>query len=262
LDKLIDDSALKDRDRPDFSSYGNKASTAPAYFSVHDIHAYYGESYIVQGVSFTVHEGEILALLGRNGAGKTSTLRSVARVGDPEVTHGEIWLDHQPLHTMASHEAAQAGLGLVPEDRRIIQGLTVEENLQLAQIAPPIGWSLDRLYTLFPRLGERRSQEGTTLSGGEQQMLAIARALARDVKVLLLDEPYEGLAPVIVDEIEKTLTEIKKLGITCVIVEQNAVRALQLADRAIILDTGRVVYDGTAEEVLDNEALRAEYLAI
>ncbi len=186
----------------------------------------------------------------------------MARLGNPQLTAGEIWLDHQALHRMASHEASQAGLGLVPEDRRIIQGLTVEENLQLAQIAPPIGWELDRLYSLFPRLGERRKQDGTTLSGGEQQMLAIARALARDVKVLLLDEPYEGLAPVIVDEIEKTLMEIKTLGMTTVIVEQNAVRALQLADRAIILDTGRVVYDGTAEEVLDDEALRAEYLAI
>ncbi|MDU8946573.1 ABC transporter ATP-binding protein [Ovoidimarina sediminis] len=249
-------------ERPDFSQHANKASTAPAYFSVHDIHAYYGESYIVQGVSFNVHEGEILALLGRNGAGKTSTLRALARVSSPQLTQGEVWLDHQPLHKMASHEAAQAGLALVPEDRRIIQGLTVEENLQLAQIAPPIGWELDRLYTLFPRLGERRKQDGTTLSGGEQQMLSIARALARDVKVLLLDEPYEGLAPVIVDEIEKTLMEIKSLGMTTVIVEQNAVRALQLADRAIILDTGRVVYDGEAEEVLNDEALRAEYLAI
>jgi branched-chain amino acid transport system ATP-binding protein len=249
-------------ERPDFSAHANKASTAPAYFSVYDMHAYYGESYIVQGVSFTVHEGEILALLGRNGAGKTSTLRSIARIGSPAVTHGEIWLDHQALHTMNSHQAAQAGLGLVPEDRRIIQGLTVEENLKLAQIAPPIGWSIERLYDLFPRLGERRTQEGTTLSGGEQQMLSIARALARDIKVLLLDEPYEGLAPVIVDEIEKTLTHIKEQGITTVIVEQNAVRALQLADRAVILDTGSIVFDGTAEEVLDNEALRAEYLAI
>ena len=261
MDKLIEETRPSAQ-RPDFSKHANMASTAPAYFSVYDIHAYYGESYIVQGGSFTVHEGEILALLGRNGAGKTSTLRSVARIGDPEVTHGEIWLDHQPLHKMTSYEAAQAGLGLVPEDRRIIQGLTVEENLKLAQIAPPIGWSIDRIYDLFPRLGERRTQEGTTLSGGEQQMLSIARALARDIKVLLLDEPYEGLAPVIVDEIEKTLTHIKEQGITTVIVEQNAVRALQLADRAIILDTGQVVFDGTAEEVLDNEALRAEYLAI
>lgn len=248
--------------KPDFSRNANVASTAPAFLSVWDMHSYYGESYIVQGISFNVHEGEILALLGRNGAGKTSTLRSIARLDDPQVTHGEIWLDHQPLHKMASHEAASVGLGLVPEDRRIIPGLTVEENLQLAQIAPPIGWSLDRLYDLFPRLGERRKQEGVTLSGGEQQMLSIARALARDIKVLLLDEPYEGLAPVIVDEIEKTLIHIKEQGMTTIIVEQNAVRALELADRAVILDTGSIVFDGTASEVLENHELRAEYLAI
>ncbi|EEX08035.1 high-affinity branched-chain amino acid transport ATP-binding protein livF [Ruegeria lacuscaerulensis ITI-1157] len=249
-------------EKPDFSKNANMASTAPAFLSVWDMHSYYGESYIVQGVSFNVHEGEILALLGRNGAGKTSTLRSIARVSDPEVRHGEIWLDHKPLHNMTSYEAAAAGLGLVPEDRRIIPGLTVEENLQLAQIAPPIGWSLERIYELFPRLGERRKQEGVTLSGGEQQMLSIARALARDIKVLLLDEPYEGLAPVIVDEIEKTLIHIKQQGMTTIIVEQNAVRALQLADRAIILDTGCIVFDGTADEVLENTQLREEYLAI
>ncbi|KAJ56049.1 ABC transporter [Actibacterium mucosum KCTC 23349] len=248
--------------KPDFSKNANQATTAPAFLSVWDLHAYYGESYIVQGVTFNVHEGEILALLGRNGAGKTSTLRAIARLGDPQVTHGEIWLDHQHLHTMSSHEAAVCGMALVPEDRRIIPGLTVEENLQLAQIMEPVGWTLDRLYELFPRLGERRKQEGVTLSGGEQQMLAIARALARDIKVLLLDEPYEGLAPVIVDEIEKTLIHIKEQGITTVIVEQNAVRALELADRAVILDTGTIVFDGTAAEVLHDEALRAEYLAI
>ncbi len=243
---------------------GNLAmdSHAPAYLSVHDIHAYYGESYIVQGVSFNVHEGEILALLGRNGAGKTSTLRTIARLDDPALVKGEIWLDHKHLHTMASHEAAINGIALVPEDRRIIPGLTVEENLQLAQIVEPIGWGIDRIYDLFPRLGERRKQEGVTLSGGEQQMLSIARALARDIKVLLLDEPYEGLAPVIVDEIEKTLQTIKEQGITTIIVEQNAVRALELADRAVIMDTGSVVFDGTAREVLDNAELRAEYLAI
>lgn len=244
------------------STSTSRAAKTPTYFSVYDVHAYYGESYIVQGVSFNVQEGEILALLGRNGAGKTSTLRAIARVGSPIMTHGEVWLDHQALHTMASWQASQAGIGLVPEDRRIIQGLTVEENLLLAQIAPPIGWSVDRIYDLFPRLGERRKQEGTTLSGGEQQMLAIGRALARDIKVLLLDEPYEGLAPVIVHEIERTLRKIKEIGITTVIVEQNAVAALNLADRAVILDTGKVVFDGTAKEVLDNEKLRHEYLAI
>lgn len=233
-----------------------------AYFQVDDIHAYYGESYIVQGVSFSVNEGEILALLGRNGAGKTSTLRTIARLEDPELKHGSISLAGQDLTHMASHEAAGSGVQMVPEDRRIIPGLTVEENIQLAQIAPPIGWSIDQVFDLFPRLGERRKQEGVTLSGGEQQMLAIARALSREIKLLLLDEPYEGLAPVIVDEIEKTLNVIKDQGITTVIVEQNAVRALELASRAVILDTGNVVYDGSADEVLKNAELRAEYLAI
>ncbi|MDT8328948.1 MAG: ABC transporter ATP-binding protein [Roseovarius sp.] len=248
--------------KPDFSKGHSHAETAPAFLSVWNMESYYGESYIVQNISFNVHEGEILALLGRNGAGKTTTLRSIARMDSPQVTKGEIWLDHQPLHNMSSHQAASVGIGLVPEDRCIIPGLTVEENLQLAQIAPPIGWSLERLYDLFPRLAERRRQEGVTLSGGEQQMLAVARALARDLKVLLLDEPYEGLAPVIVDEIEKTLRIIKEQGITTVIVEQNAVRALELADRAVILDTGSIVFDGTAAEVLENEELRSEYLAI
>jgi branched-chain amino acid transport system ATP-binding protein len=245
-----------------FDKDRNMAATSPKFLSVWDIRAYYGESYIVQGVSFDIHEGEILALLGRNGAGKTSTLRTIARLDNPTLKHGEIWLDHKPLHEMKSHQAAQAGIALVPEDRRIIPGLTVEENLLLAQIAPPKGWSLERIYELFPRLGERRKQEGTTLSGGEQQMLAIARALARDIKVLLLDEPYEGLAPVIVQEIAKTLSVIRDQGITTIIVEQNAVAALKLANRAVILDTGTVVYDGSAQEVLDDEALRAKYLAI
>ncbi len=234
----------------------------PAYFSCWDIHAYYGESYIVQGVSFDIREGEIIALLGRNGAGKTSTLRAISRVDDPMLTQGEIWLDRKPLHDMKAYQAAQNGIGLVPEDRRIIPGLTVEENLDLAQIAPPKGWSKERIYDLFPRLAERRKQEGITLSGGEQQMLALARTLARDVKLLLLDEPYEGLAPVIVQEIEKTLEQIKGLGMTTIIVEQNAIAALNLADRAIILDMGQVVFDGTAKEVLDNAELRQEYLAI
>ena len=245
-----------------FNKHANNAATHPAFLSVWEIEAYYGESYIVQNVSFNIHEGEILALLGRNGAGKTSTLRTIARMDNPELRHGEIWLDHKPLHQIKSHQAATAGIALVPEDRSIIPGLTVEENLQLAQIAPPIGWSLERIYELFPRLGERRKQEGVTLSGGEQQMLSIARALARDIKVLLLDEPYEGLAPVIVQEIAKTLNIIRDQGITTVIVEQNAVAALKLADRAVILDTGIVVFDGSAKEVLENTKLREQYLAI
>ena len=236
--------------------------SARAFFSCWDVHAYYGESYIVQGVSFDIREGEIVALLGRNGAGKTSTLRSIAQIGSPEVRKGEVWLDRKPLHKMKSFEASREGVSLVPEDRRIISGLTVEENLQLAQISEPVGWSLERIYEHFPRLAERRKQEGTTLSGGEQQMLAVARALARDIKLLLLDEPYEGLAPVIVQEIERIVQGIKELGITTIIVEQNAVAALKLSDRAVILDMGQVVFDGAAQEVLDNAELRQQYLAI
>ena len=232
------------------------------FFAVEDIHAYYGESYIVQGVSFDIRHGEILALLGRNGAGKTSTLRAIARVDNPSLQSGAIWLDGQPIHKMKSFEAARAGIQLVPEDRRIISGLTVEENIMLSKVAPGNGWSLEQIYQSFPRLAERRKQEGVTLSGGEQQMLAIARALARDLKLLLLDEPYEGLAPVIVQEIERILHSIKPLGITTIIVEQNAVAALKLADRAVILDTGEVAFAGTAQEVLDNAELRQEYLAI
>ena len=227
-----------------------------------DLTRRFGDFLAIDSVSMSVPEGVVYGFLGRNGAGKTTTLRTIARMDSPELRHGEIWLDHKPLHKMRSHEAAREGIALVPEDRRIIQGLTVEENLKLAQIAPPEGWSLERIYELFPRLGERRRQDGVTLSGGEQQMLAIARALARDIKVLLLDEPYEGLAPVIVQEIAKTLNIIRDQGITTILVEQNAVAALKLADRAVILDTGSVVYDGTAQEVLENEGLRHEYLAI
>jgi branched-chain amino acid transport system ATP-binding protein len=236
--------------------------SAPPFFSLRDVHAYYGESYIVQGVSLEIRKGEILALLGRNGAGKTSTLRTIARTDDPQMRQGEIWLDGQPIHQMKAYQAARAGIQLVPEDRRIIPGLTVEENITLAKVAPGAGWDLDQIFQSFPRLAERRKQEGITLSGGEQQMLAIARALARDIKLLLLDEPYEGLAPVIVHEIERILQSIKPLGITTVIVEQNAIAALKLADRAVILDTGEVAFTGTAQEVLDNADLRREYLAI
>ncbi|GGF22875.1 ABC transporter ATP-binding protein [Youhaiella tibetensis] len=232
------------------------------YFAVEELHAYYGESYIVQGVTFDIRRGEILALLGRNGAGKTSTLRTIARLDSPSLQAGQIWLEGAPIHTMKSFEASRAGIQLVPEDRRIIQGLTVEENLTLAQVAPGRGWEIERIYSHFPRLAERRRQEGVTLSGGEQQMLAIARALARDIKLLLLDEPYEGLAPVIVNEIEKILNEIKAHGITTIIVEQNAIAALRLADRAVILDTGTVAFAGTAKHVLENAELRQEYLAI
>jgi len=233
-----------------------------AYFAVSNLNAYYGDSYIVQDVSFDMNEGEIVALLGRNGAGKTSTLRAIARADEPELRSGEVWLQGEALHNVPSYKAALAGIQLVQEDRCIIQGLTVEENLDLACISGSLGWDYERIYDLFPRLKERRKQEGTTLSGGEQQMLAIGRALARDLKLLLLDEPYEGLAPVVRNDIEKALLQVREAGITTIIVEQNAVAALRISDRAIILDTGEVAFTGSAKEVLDNEDLRHENLAI
>ncbi|MBX2838784.1 MAG: ABC transporter ATP-binding protein [Gammaproteobacteria bacterium] len=239
-----------------------KAPSNDGYFRVSNLQAYYGDSYIVQNISFSVNEGEIVALLGRNGAGKTSTLRAIARAEEPELRSGEVWLAGESIHDKQDFQAAQSGIQLVPEDRRIIPGLSVEENLDLAQISGQPGWNYERVYDLFPRLKERRKQEGTTLSGGEQQMLAIGRALSRDIKLLLLDEPYEGLAPVVRHDIEKALTEVKNEGITTILVEQNAVAALKLADTALILDTGEIAFSGTAAEVLENEQLRHDYLAI
>lgn len=246
--------------KPDFSKGHNHAETAPAFLSVWNMESYYGESYIVQNISFNVHEGEILALLGRNGAGKTSTLRSIARMDSPQVTHGEIWLDHQPLHLMKSHQAAAVGIGLVPEDRCIIPGLTVEENLQLAQIAPPIGWSIERLYDLFPRLGERRKQEGTTLSGGEQQMLAIARGLMGLPKLLMVDEPFLGLSPMVVRDLIQIFRNVVDEGISILFVEQNVRLALSMADRGYVLESGRLVISGDSAELVDSDTVKKVFL--
>lgn len=232
------------------------------FLDCRDLHAYYGESYIIHGVSLTVEENEVLALLGRNGAGKTSTLRTIARAEQPELRRGEIYLRGQSLHDLPAHTAARMGISLVPEDRRIIPGLTVEENLVLAQVARNPGWPLERIYDHFPRLAERRRQEGVTLSGGEQQMLAIARALARELALLLLDEPYEGLAPQIVAEIEEILIEVKKTRLTVILVEQNAIAALRIADRCAILDDGAIVFTGSPGEIRANEEIRREFLAL
>ena len=232
------------------------------YFRCSNLHGYYGESYILRGVGFELGQNQLLALLGRNGAGKTTTLRAIAQAQHPDLKQGEVWLNGQAIHKLPTHRAAQQGISLVPEERKIIPGLTVEENLTLAKIAPPEGWSIARVYELFPRLGERRSQMGTTLSGGEQQMLAVARALVRGISLLLLDEPYEGLAPLIVKDIERALLTLKAEGMTIILVEQNAVGALKIADRCVIIETGEVVYDGDPQKILDDEALRLKYLAI
>ena len=225
-----------------------------------NVHAHYGKSHVLQGVNITVEEGQAVALLGRNGVGKTTTLRAIMGLTPP--SGGPITFYESRLDRTRPHKIPRLGIGYVPQGRRIFPKLSTYDNLCLGLTRQPADGELDSIFERFPRLRERLAQPGGTLSGGEQQMLAIARALMRDVKLLLLDEPYEGLAPVIVQEIERILMNIKRLGITSVIVEQNAVAALRLSDRAVILDTGQVAFSGTAQDVLDSPELRQEYLAI
>lgn len=224
------------------------------------VHAHYGKVHVLQGTSLKVQSGEAVGLLGRNGVGKTTTLKTI--MGLVKATGGEIVFDGHSLTDIAPHSIPGTGIGYVPQGRGIFPSLSVKENLEIGLTKAPPSQVFDYVFDRFPRLKERLSQPGGTLSGGEQQMLAISRALARDVKLLLLDEPYEGLAPVIVQEIERTLEEIKSHGMTTIIVEQNAIAALHLADRAIILDMGKVVFDGLAQEVLENAEMRQQYLAI
>lgn len=224
---------------------------------------------VLRGISLEVPDGKIVALLGANGAGKTTTLRAVTGLLDiheGDITKGSISLNGADITHKDPADRVKMGVSQVMEGRRVFAELTVDENLRAGAYAnrdsAKVKNARDRVMTLFPRLQERRSATAGYLSGGEQQMLAVARALARDIKLLLLDEPYEGLAPVIVQEIEKILREIKELGFTTVIVEQNVIAALNLADRAVILEMGHVVYEGPAKEVLENEDLRHQYLAI
>ena len=222
------------------------------------VSAFYGQSQALFDVHLKLKPGEVLALMGRNGMGKSTTVKVICRM----LKHrgGTLSFDGKNIAALPSFKVARAGIGLVPEGRRCFPNLTVRENL-LASARPGL-WDSAKVTELFPRLEERKDQWAASLSGGEQQMLAVARALARDIKLLLLDEPYEGLAPVIVQEIERILQGIKELGITSILVEQNAVAALHLADRAIILDMGQIVFDGTAQEVLDDDAMRQQYLAL
>jgi len=227
--------------------------------------AHYDAAQALFGVSLEIAAGETVALVGANGAGKSTLLKCLMGLVKP--TGGSILLDGKPVAGKSPVQMVRLGLALSPEGREVFGSLSVEENLQLGAVSLRLAKGeeairREEVFARFPKLKERRTQLAGTLSGGEQQMLAIGRALARDIKVLLLDEPYEGLAPVIVDEIEKTLNIIKQQGITTILVEQNAVRALKLADRAVILETGGVVFDGTAREVLENEQLRHDYLAI
>jgi branched-chain amino acid transport system ATP-binding protein len=214
------------------------------------INSYYGDSHILRDVGLRVEEGEVVALLGRNGAGKTTTLNTL--MGVVGARSGNVEFDRHAIHALSPEDIARLGIQLVPEDRRIFGSLTVEENLRLAAMSAPQPLELEEIYKMFPRLQERRKSNGRHLSGGEQQMLTIARALIRRPKLLMLDEPFEGLAPVIVQLLAQVVNKLAQGGQTIIIVEQNIDACLSLADRAYILSNGTVVYEG------ETEALRGE----
>jgi branched-chain amino acid transport system ATP-binding protein len=221
------------------------------------IHTYYGESHVLHGVSLRVAPGEAVALLGRNGAGKTTAIRSIVGFTPPRAGH--VRFEGQAIDRWPAYRIARRGLALVPQGRRIFAPLSVRENLTLGARAQ--GWTLERVFALFPRLRERESQAGGTLSGGEQQMLALARALMLRPRLLLLDEPSLGLAPLVVQEIFRIVRTINERdGVSVLLVEQNAALALALADHAYLLETGRVVLAGPADEIRRNDGVRRAYL--
>jgi branched-chain amino acid transport system ATP-binding protein len=223
------------------------------------LQSYYGDSHILFDVSLRVERNEVVALLGRNGAGKSTTLKSLMGVVTPRA--GTVMFDGVDIAGRKSHVIAQAGMQLVHEDRRIFGSLTVEENLVLAGLTAAGRWPLDRIYAMFPRLKERSGSRGTDLSGGEQQMLAIARALVRDPKIILLDEPFEGLAPVIVRDLMAACRNLAAAGQT-MLVEQNLAATLALAQRVYIINNGHIVHEGPAQDIKAQPALLQRYLGV
>jgi branched-chain amino acid transport system ATP-binding protein len=236
---------------------------APDALSLTDVHTFYGDSHVLHGVSFTLQSGGVLALLGRNGAGKTTCISTI--IGFLKPREGEIRLFGESIGGLGPERISHLGIGLVPQGRRIFPSLTVKENLLVAQqrvgttLKP---WTVERIWEMFPRLRERHAQFAGTLSGGEQQMLAIGRALMGNPKVLLLDEPSEGLAPLIVAEVGRTIRRLKQEGQSIVLVEQNRQLALDVADQAVILNTGRCVFAGSTAGILNNETLVEQNLGV
>jgi branched-chain amino acid transport system ATP-binding protein len=231
----------------------------PELLAIEGLRAGYGEAVVLPGMSLRVNEGHVLALLGRNGTGKTTLINSI--VGVTRRFGGTIAVGGRDITAMRPDQRARAGIGWVPQERNIFRSLTVEENM--TAVAQPGYWNVDRVYEMFPRLRERRGNFGNQLSGGEQQMLAIGRALTLNPKVLLLDEPTEGLAPIIVEELLRALGAITRAGGTCsVIVEQNAQKILGLADRVVILERGAIVHDAAAADLKADPAVLERYLGV
>jgi branched-chain amino acid transport system ATP-binding protein len=224
------------------------------------VNSFYGDSHVLFDVGMEVREHEVVALLGRNGAGKSTTLKTIAGVLRPR--SGTIRFAGEPIHRVPSYRIARRGLQLVPEERRIFATLNVEENLRLAALKAPAAWPIGRIFEAFPRLAERRRSYGRTLSGGEQQMLAIARALIRAPRLILLDEPFEGLAPVIVEDLLIQCRRLAAAGVTILIVEQNVNAALSLAGRVYILNNGQNIFEGTPAALRADPEITSRYLGV
>jgi branched-chain amino acid transport system ATP-binding protein len=232
-----------------------------ALLTVNDLHVYYGSIHAIKGISFEVNEGEVVTLIGANGAGKSTTLNTVAGLLKPK--NGTVKLHDADLVGVPAHKIVGRGMALCPEGRRIFQQLTVRENLEMGAYTGDgkgIDKDLEMVYDLFPRLKERYRQIAGTLSGGEQQMLAMGRALMSHPKILMLDEPSMGLAPILVDQIFEIISQLHSQGATILLVEQNAQMALSVADRGYVLETGRIVTTGTGKELLHNDSVRKAYL--
>ena len=235
---------------------------------IRDVHSFYGGAHILHGVSLDAPESRVVALLGRNGMGKTTLIRSIMGTAPPEVHEGSVKYKGQELVGKAPHAIASLGLGLCPQGRRVFPSLTVVENLTMASRPPSqngdqkIVWDLDRVYQLFPRLGERKKHFGNQLSGGERQMLAIARALMINPDILLMDEPSEGLAPLLVQQLRDQILELKEAGLAIFLVEQNLGLALAVADEIYVMEGGQIVYHGTPDELAKNEEVKHEYLGV
>lgn len=229
--------------------------------NIHKLHTHYGQIEALKGIELHIEKGEIVTLIGANGAGKSTLLNTIC--GEPRLSRGKITYKNQDISQYPQHKIATLGIALVPEGRRIFSGLTIEENLELGgfhQSSATVKEGIDHVYSLFPRLAERRLQRAGTLSGGEQQMLAIGRGLMSKPELLLLDEPSLGLAPIVIQQIFDIIQSIRDEGITIFLVEQNANKALQIADRGYIMETGKITMNDTGENLLASDAIRAAYL--
>ena len=239
----------------------SNAVTSKVALEVKELHAFYGKSHILQGVNLTVHEGEIVALLGRNGAGRSTTVKAIMGMVDNQ---GEVLFRGKNILGMKAYEIAHLGLGYVPEMRDIFPKLTVHQNLMLGEKGgkKPNRWSFEDMYTMFPRLRERQHTEAGVLSGGEQQMLTLCRTLMGDPDLIMIDEPTEGLAPAIVQLVAEYLMELKRRGISVVLVEQKLAIALQISDRVYVMGDRRIVFEGTPAELKADSNIRKEWLEV